>query len=76
MGVALTSIADAAPVRDRELDLLGTERLANAHFADQRQCVKRDLAAIGEPAGGDFEQLLNRMARRCARRRRGAAPPG
>ena len=44
---------DAAPVRDREHDLLGPR---------QRQPVERDLAPVGAPAGDDPEQLLGGLA--------------
>ena len=49
---------DAAPVRDREHDLLGPHRLGAVQRPRQRQPVERDLAAVRAPAGDDPEQLL------------------
>ena len=53
---------DAAPVRDREHDLLGPHRLGAVQRPRQRQPVERDLAPVGAPAGDDPEQLLRSLA--------------
>ena len=53
---------DAAPVRDREHDLLGPHRLGAVQRPRQRQPVERDLAPVGAPAGDDPEQLLGGLA--------------
>ena len=53
---------DAAPVGDRELDLLGAHRLGAAQRHGEREPVERDLAPVAAPAGDDPEQLLGRLA--------------
>ena len=53
---------DAAPVRDREHDLLGPHRLGAVQRPRQRQPVECDLAPVGAPAGDDPEQLLGGLA--------------
>ena len=52
----------AAPVGDRERDLLGAHRLAAAQRARERELVEGDLAPVGAPVGDDLEQLLRRLA--------------
>ena len=53
---------DAAPVRDREHDLLGPHRLGAVQHLRHRQPVKGDLAAVRAPASDDPEQLLGGLA--------------
>ena len=53
---------DAAPIRDREHDLLGPHRLGAGQRLRHRQPVERDLAPVRAPAGDDPEQLLGRLA--------------
>ena len=54
---------DAAPVRDRELDLLRAHRLGIAEPVGEREFVKPDLAPVAPPAGHDLQQLLKRRVR-------------
>ena len=54
---------DAAPVGDREHDLLGAHRLGAAQARRQRQLVQRDLAPVRAPAGHHFQELLRGVAR-------------
>ena len=52
---------DAAPVGDRELDLLRAHRLGIiAELVGERELVKPDLAPVAAPADHDLEQLLRR----------------
>ena len=53
---------DAAPVGNRERNLLGPHRLGAAQRARERELVERDLAPVGAPAGDDLEQLLGGLA--------------
>ena len=54
---------DAAPVRDRELDLLRAHRLGIAELVGERELVEPDLAPVAAPAGHDLQQLLRRAVR-------------
>ena len=75
---------DAAPVGDREHDLLGAHRLAAAQRRRQRQLVQRDLAPVGAPERHHLQELLRGAARAAqavddpprlaVERDRGAAP--
>ena len=76
---------DAAPVRDRELDLLRAHGLGIAELVGERELVEPDLAPVAAPAGHDFQQLLRRAVRtaqfpddppRLAVERHRAAGPG
>ena len=51
IGVALDQRGHAAPVGDRERDLLGAHRLAAAQRARERELVEGDLAPVGAPVG-------------------------
>ena len=53
---------DAAPIRDREHDLLGPHRLGAVQRLRQRQPVERDLAPVRPPAGDRLQQLLRSLA--------------
>ena len=55
---------DAAPVRERERDLLGAHRLGAAELLRQRVLGKRDLAPVGPPADDRPEQVLRGGVRR------------
>ena len=55
--------AHAAPVRDRQLDLLGPHRLAAVEPVRARELAQGDLPAVGAPARDHFQQLLGRAAR-------------
>ena len=54
---------DAAPVRDREHDLLGPHRLGAVQRPRQRQPVERDLAPVGAPAGDRPRAVARRTGR-------------
>ena len=54
---------DAAPVGDREHDLLGAHRLAAAQRRRQRQLVQRGLAPVGAPERHRLQELLGGAAR-------------
>ena len=54
---------DPAPVGDLQDHLLGTHGLGAAQQPAHGQSVEGDLPPIGAPAGGHFQQLLQRTAR-------------
>ena len=49
---------DAAPVGDREFDLLRAHRLGIAELVGERELVKPDLAPVASPADDGLQQLL------------------
>ena len=55
---------DAAPVGDREHDLLGAHRLARAEQPRQRQLAERHLPPVGAAEGDRLQELLGRTAGR------------
>ena len=63
-GCGVDQRAHAAPVRNREHDLLGAHRFAGAELVGEGELVQGHLAAVGPADGDDLTQLLRRAARR------------
>ena len=63
-GCCVDQRGHAAPVGDRQHDLLAAHRPGVAEHGGEREAVERDLVPVGEAAGHHLEQVLGRVAGR------------